>query len=884
MNRNLRIALFTAIAVCFYGQSFAAVDGTMGTPLGGVGAGAVKFCAHSGAFYSVETTPCAMKDFQILAGANFQLYTKRAVAQVKSPLTAVVTDGRAADDAIYPIDTAFMGVTDNVAVSLLAFSPMCFDSVNLMCLPYAFFEFKVTNTGTSSVDAAIAFQIPTGSVPVWIAGKGMQSTAANALNRAVYAASSSAGAVISAGSDSDGFAATGQCNNAPSGNLNKVAVKVSLAASASGTIRFVYAWYNGFPNTYQSTDPFTGITTPCTIGPDRLYYTNLVSLAGSVADIGLAVFDLLRDNALRIVTRMRGSSIPEWIKDQTLNSLCNLTTNAMYTKDGRLGFTEGQWNTNGTMDQMWHGRIMTSMGFPALAWKELEWWARTQKTDTAEGQIHHDMGTPMEKLRGWEADANLPDYGWMPDANPWVDLNVGFIVSVYETYIATGDKTKLDYFWPYVKKTGQRIFNQVKTYGSSQYPFTFETSLNTYDQKGFDLNAFSTGMATVAFRIMADLAAVYNDTALQIKNMNAFDTSRTQFEKRYLKNNFPLGPAEQNGRYKESVLAGQWLAFYLGFGQIYSTAGLDYGFSVQDSGYQAPTSGLKFPGGSYDEWVPYLVSHYGALRLMTGKPEIWRGLQYDWYERHYLNRNLVFNQQLGISVKVTTPKYLADNASVYNQYISIPVLWRNYYTIIGYHRNKPTGELWLEPNLPTEMNHTMQNAMYMSPEGYGSISYSESGTNFRSQAIYFKPDNPTAVTSLYVKDKSTDSVVVKVNGQVKPFTRIGQGYGKELKIDVGGMADASGIMVTVVYSDDNVGIRTGAKASALALPQTITLLASPNGRIVFPAMAQGKEKLVSVYSVTGARVYAVKSMKAAIDLFKDFGLSRGTYIVKVRVK
>jgi hypothetical protein len=868
---------FLMVAVAFfYGQSFAAVDGTTGTPLGGVGTGAVKFCAHSGAFYSVETTPCAMKNFQTLSGACFQLYTNRGTAQVKTPLTAMMTNGRAADDAIFPIDTVNMGVIDNVSVSLLAFSPICSDSVDLMCLPYAFFEFKLTNTGSSKVDAAVAFQIPTGSVPVWVAGKGIQSTGANALNRAVYATSNADGAVISAGSD-NGFSTTGQCNNTPSGNQNKVAVKISLAAQASGTIRFVYAWYNGTSSTYSVNDPWNNTPVTYTIGPDRLYYTNLVSDAGSAAGIGLTQFEKLRTNALQIATRMRASSVPDWIKDHTMNSLCNLVTNTIYTKDGRHCYTEGEWNTNGTMDQMWHAREIMSLTVPSLAWKELEWWARTQKTDSAVGQIHHDMGAPSEKLWGWETDANHLEYAYQPNCNPWVDLNIGFIVSVYEAYIATGDKTKLDYFWPYVKKAGNRILQQVKTYGNTQYPYTFEKSLNTYDQPTNNLNPFNGGLSSAAYKIMTILADVYGETALKTTFQNAFDTSKISFQNRYLTNNFP-----EEKRFVESIMAGQWLSFYLKFGQLYSQAAIDFGLSKADANYQGATKGLPFTERTYNEWAPYLISHYSGLCLQTSHYDIWRSMQHDWYERCYLDRNLVFNEPLDIPAKVTTPKYLATDASAYNQYISIPVVWRNYFTLIGYHRNKPTGELWLEPLIPAEMNHTMQNAFYMSPEGYGTISCTEFGTNYRSQTITFKPDKPITVSSLYLWDKATDTVEVKINGQNKSVTRIGQGYSKELKVDFNGTVGASGITINVLYGGDTSSIssRLG-KTSLHQLTLRSTIIACLSNKVIFPRGSSGKSKLITVYSINGALIRKAIVKKESVDLQKDFGIPQGTYIIQV---
>ena len=49
----------------------------------------------------------------------------------------------------------------------------------------------------------------------------------------------------------------------------------------------------------------------------------------------------------------------------------------------------------------------------------------------------------------------------------WVELNCGFIISVYEAFIATGDLTKLRYFGPYVKKVAQRILDQVAEFEST---------------------------------------------------------------------------------------------------------------------------------------------------------------------------------------------------------------------------------------------------------------------------------------------------------------------------------------------------------------------------------------------------------------------------------
>jgi hypothetical protein len=826
-----------------------AVDGTMGTPLGGIGTGAIRFSAYKGIFHGTKSAPCAMENFKLLNNAGFVLYTKRdTVQKVSAPLKTYSKDGHLQDDAIYPLHNVTFSGVNNVEVKLCAFSPICFDSINLMCLPYAFFEISLNNTAQTDVEAAVGLQIPGSNIPVLVSGKGVQSN--DSLGFAIFAASSAPGAVVSAGSDS-GFYTSGQFNNTPADTLASVAVKVTVPANGTQTVRFVYSWYN-----MKDTS--------------RYFYTNLVKDAGEAADIGLTQFNRLRDNAVEIVTRMRGSNFPDWIKDHTLNSLCNLTNNSIYTKDGRHCFTEGMFEVNGTMDQMWHARQIMIMTVPDLVWKELEWWARTQKTNPF-GQIHHDMGYPMKKLWGWD-DKQHAEYEYQPDCNAWVDLNCAFIISVYEAYLATADKAKLDYFWPYVKKAGQAIRNQVVLYGDPKLKYTFSSSLNSYDQPGVDVNVFNASLSTTAYKIMTLFSEMYQDSALKKNYQNAFDTVKISFKAKYLSNNYKAG------RFTESFMAGQWIGMYLKFDEYYEPADIDYALATMDGYYNPLKNGLGFPAGDYAEWAPYLITHYGGLCLQTGRFEQWRALQYDWYQRVYLNRDRVFNQQLGIPSKVSSPKLIADNPSVFDNYISIPVLWRNYYTMLGYFRNKSTGELWLEPIIPPEMNHSITNGFYMSPEGYGTISASEDGEKFCNQKITFKPDRSIQVTSLYLRDNSIgSSVKVTINGIEKVVTRVGEGYTRKLKVDYSGSIDSSGITIDVSYGP--TGIRSAKTSVYDRVPKSVQFK-SISGKVVLPQAWLGKNISVKLYNVQGRLIAEKIITKTHIDIEKDFKILNGFVVVK----
>jgi hypothetical protein len=763
-----------------------AIDGTTGTPLGGIGCGAIKYWARFGTFSGTFRTPCALDNFSILPNTQFQFYSRNGSWIItRDKLSAVLSNGRVDDDAVYPVHYANFGTINGVSIRLTAFSPVNLADVDQMCYPYAFYEIQVTNTAAADVEASVAFQVNTSSIPVIVAGKGLRTTQ-GPLRRAVYAASDDTAAVISSGSDNL-FFANGRCSNTAFSAINRVAVKVTLAAGQSRRLKFVYAWHNDVNGAEGDYGMF--------------YYLNTFSDAGAVADTGRVHFDFFRDNAVSLVRRMRASNFPDWIKNQALVTLANLTNNSMYRKDGRYAHTEGEWSISGTNDQMWHARQIYAMMVPSLNWQELQYWARTQKADP-EGQIHHDIdnGTShdISYMCLWD-DRQHADYR---EIDLWVDLDCGFIISVYETFIATGDTARLASIWPYVKKAAQRILTLAGTYGSAAYPFTFDGSENSYDFGG-QPDPYNASLSMPTYKILSKLSEIQGEPALKQTFDSAFTGVVASFKARYLTaGNFPAG------RISESVMAGQWLAYYLKFGDLFDTADINYAFRSLDGYYSPATQGLGFTGGTYKEWAPYLVAHYGGLSLQTGRFTDWRSIQYDWYERIFYNRNLVYNQPLDIPPKVTTPLYLASDPSGFFEYISIPVVWRNYYTMAGYFRNKHTGELWLEPAIPPEMNHQMTDAFILSSEGCATISCDERDTASFAQTIWFRPDSPVAVSAIYVKDKGAPAVYAWVNDSPRPTPeRFGSGYGKELKITWAGTVTAAGIKVSVSGNPTSVKYR-----------------------------------------------------------------------------
>lgn len=383
----------------------------------------------------------------------------------------------------------------------------------------------------------------------------------------------------------------------------------TIRKGGTATARFVVAWYD-------HTDP------------ELAHYKNLYASPQPIAKHGLEVFSRLKHNAMRLADGMRRSSLPHWLQNQVANTLSAIVINSMYKRDGRVAFAEGQWTCFGIMDQMWLARHIICQAAPFYAWRELEYWARTQMKN---GQIHHDMnlmdvGSEREKrsaLVAWD-DTEHRDYR---DIQKWVDLNCGFIISVYEAYRTTGDRESFLRLWPNMKRAADRIKKQVELLGNKEYPLTFDGSENSYDAGG-NPDPYNANISAVAYRIMAELSAETGEDDKAAEYAEACKTVVKSFADRYIRGRDPM-----TGKHCENVFSGQELAYHLRLGQMWSQAKTDSVISRLNHFYYPCYWGLGYPEGTYDEWTPYLLVHYGGLLLHTGRLDEWMALQKDAYMR-----------------------------------------------------------------------------------------------------------------------------------------------------------------------------------------------------------------------------------------------------------
>jgi hypothetical protein len=754
------------------------VNGTTGTPLGGFGAGGVKFNANDGTFAAMIRPPADAYDFEKVKGARFGIAVRRGDNEERlDAMKAAVTEGRPEDDAIWPLHRVNFGAVADVGMRMVGFSPVDRGDAARMAVPCALYEMTLSNEGASAVEVSCSLAWAVGEAGAEaVPGRGFTSK-----NWAVYAA----------GGDVESSTDAGEAT---------CRVRVVLGAREQRAVRLVVAWH-------EASDP------------ERSYYLGLFDGPGAAAEVGLARFDMYQKNAVGLAESMRASNLPVWLKDQTLNTLANLTTNSMFKKDGRVAFAEGQWTCFGTMDQMWHSRQIVGQMVPWFAWRELEYWARTQRKD---GQIHHDFNrmdaankAERSVLVGWD-DTEHKNYR---NVDKWVDLNCAYIVSVYELYQMTGDRKEFAFHWPHMKRAGERILKQVELYGSTAYPYTFDHSENSYDAGG-EPNPYNASLSAVAYRVLVELAREQGEPALAVTYQKAYETVVASYRARYID-----GGGFKPGKHLEGVFAGQWLGLHLGLGEIWNARDTDRVLAVLDENYHPYYWRMGPVQGTYDEWSPYLLMHYGGLLLNTRQEPQWYALQEDAYQRQYLDRNRVFNHPLDILPMPEEPKWVATDVRSKKQYISLPGLWRNYYDVVGYRRDVRTGTLALKPIVLEGMGGGMTDAFYLSPEGDGRVSCVQSGEKGQNQAITFVPENPVEVKRLVLRDQFGEKVAVAVNGAACRFERVGQGYGRELVVVWSGTVDRAGLRIDV---------RGDAGGDAPALP------AKPAGGPPVPVVVKAK--------------------------------------------
>lgn len=147
----------TGLGKAFYDFDELKVNGTTGTPLGGFGAGGIKYNANDGTFAAMLKPPADAYDFKPVKGARIEMTVDGRTTVLKGAKTA---DGRTDDDALWPTHRVNFGCIDGIEATMTAFSPFDNKDYDNMSLPYAFYEISMANSGDRDAKVSLRFVLP----------------------------------------------------------------------------------------------------------------------------------------------------------------------------------------------------------------------------------------------------------------------------------------------------------------------------------------------------------------------------------------------------------------------------------------------------------------------------------------------------------------------------------------------------------------------------------------------------------------------------------------------------------------------------------------------------------------------------------------------------
>lgn len=858
MRSVFKLLLATITVVNLASQDLFAAAQTTGTPLGGLGASYILYNGAKSIFVKGYRLTRQHWYQEAKFDASFNLYTK--VGSTVKTFSGMRSDD---EDALIPIYRVNYGKNyNNIDVKLLAFGPYVSGDEKSSVMPLAFFEFSLENKNSVSAEAAIAFQISdlAGTNPQRrdsISGVYWSGTSINADNSALGAASDMSSAKITTGSSLTEFNASGTLSNK---NGGVVAVKLNLKPSQTGKIRFVLGWYQ----------TFTDRNWDGKLVDEGFYYMNYIKSSIDAVKYGLSEFVRIRDGASGFANRIRAVNLPDWYTDRLLNNLYPLTHNSQYAKDGRFAWREGKYFIIGTIDQQGHSQIASSYNWPEGQWRQMLFWARTQRRGDFLGQIHHDFNGPKsgsEKINAlcdWD-DHDHRDYWWSKTTN-WSDLNSLFIINIYELFLATGNMDTLNTLWPYMMNTAERILLQAKRCIDNQYmapPSPFDSTefvlpyqcLGSYDREGAT-NEYNGSLALVAYSALAEMCRARGDEEGGEKWDEIFERGKKQFSAIYSsKPHYATNSEGELGVYNFSR--------HLGLPVIMSDEEANRAF---DNYWDKSVGGRDLL-----PWHFYTINHFGDFGIAIGKVDEGLAVHYNDYEQHCVKRpNYYFWQDLDASPGMHT-------------YMTAPVVWHSLMLITGFCMDKFNQRLWIRPLLPSQNNGRLTNAPLVSPGNWGTLDYLETESG-KTQEMSIQFDNTMPVKEIILKNPSEKKhgLYVVLGGRSVPYkaTYLGKGLDAVIKIKFDDPIEIDPVNVLQIGVDREIAVRRFTNG------RTINSLSVRNidkkQVIEYSIQKRGKVDL-AVYSANGVQVRKINvGIKTAGNFSQTINnLSNGFYYIQL---
>jgi len=516
-------------------------------------------------------------------------------------------------------------------------------------------------------------------------------------------------------------------------------------------------------------------------------YTNEFKNVQLVAKNGLKHFDYYYKAVGLWQNRLLSSSLPRWLCRILLNNTAVLSTNALYTRDGRFGLMESpEGEYIARMDQHLYTSLGVLLFLPRFEDTEMSLYEGAANTS--------DVNTICRGFKNF--DFQKPDFDGA--RSNLMEFTCIFVISAYRNYMMTGKLAKIQMLMPKIQALMDKLLKMDKD--GDGYPDPIEPWVS-YDGIIVDgLSSYVCSLWLVALRAYSRLALRFNELeearALEVVFRKASSSFEVYFWDEY-RGYYRFGhdPRRDWGQQDKSFMAchtaqvaGQWYSDFLGLGPLLEPLRLARAVdtirqcNVHTSGM---TSGMM-PDGSlirnnmpdspqpqgYFSWPLFTMAHFNALQIYYHQGS--RALQIleYFYNNVYHRFGTMHIQPLQWNLKHKAPG--SNNMEHHSSALS---MWYLVYAIQGFMLNVADQRVRVMPNLP-EGQHELDTPIY-SPVTLGWLKFWESKEGVYAQRVQLIFDSPQLLKGIDLRvphsiqsisiSCETSEGMAKINWRLIPF-------------------------------------------------------------------------------------------------------------------
>ncbi|MCM8813521.1 MAG: GH116 family glycosyl hydrolase [Candidatus Omnitrophica bacterium] len=270
-------------------------------------------------------------------------------------------------------------------------------------------------------------------------------------------------------------------------------------------------------------------------------------------------YDSLREANNRLSSIVASMGLEDWLQDALLNNLYPLISSSWFTRKGTFALYEAPLvcPLMGTLDVYFYASVAVGCLFPSLDCQTLLLFKESIRES---GYVPHDLG--LERL-------DLPSNGTTRPL--WKDLNPKFIITCYRAFKDSGDVKFLKTVYPAMKRALEFSFTFDRDGDGLPENEGWDTTFDTWGISG--LNSYTGGIFLLSLLVMRHVAELLDEPALAALCRDRFVQARKVFEEKLWNGKYYITGHSAAGLYEASMagqLAGQWYAYVVGLGRMFS--------------------------------------------------------------------------------------------------------------------------------------------------------------------------------------------------------------------------------------------------------------------------------------------------------------------------